>query len=302
MKLNEIESFVAVAETGSIQDAARRLHLTQSAVSRVIQRFEKTVGSELFDRRSKPFRMTRAGENALVHCRRVLRAVDDFSSAFSDEAVPAGPFRLGLSHALSSFVARGPVEQLRRSFPDISVRIMCGWSNAHVEAVRAGELEAAAIMLSPDAVPPGDLSCTRLFLEPVRIIAARNTPDERLASLESMNDLGWVLLPDGCRYRSAMARAYQRRAREMNIAVESLGQEMLLSLVARGAGLGLSPVSTYASSDYARQIRVIDTAEFRSEVACWLVRSRHPGRFQAALDVFETGMRELIRQKDAIDE
>ncbi len=294
MKLNEIETFVAVAESRSVQDAALRLHLTQSAVSRLIQRFESEMGSELFNRKTKPFRLTRAGENALVHCRRVLRAVDDFSSDFSDTAPPAGPFRLGLSHALASFVARGPVEHLRKSFTGLSISVIASWSKDLMSRVVSGDLEAAVVMLAADGKPSADLLSRRLSMEQVQIIAPHDLDPDHTGSIEAMNNFGWILLPEGCRYRTTLRRSLERSSRPLNVAVESFGQELLLTLVGRGAGIGLAPPLMFRDTPFESSIRVVACPEFRLDVSVWLVRGRYPGRFSPAMDVLEARFLDIM--------
>jgi DNA-binding transcriptional LysR family regulator len=71
--LDEIRTFVVLAETGSLQRAAERLFLTPSAVTRQIQRLEGVLKTPLLDRRVKPGRITREG-----------RAVGRCGPAFED--------------------------------------------------------------------------------------------------------------------------------------------------------------------------------------------------------------------------
>jgi DNA-binding transcriptional LysR family regulator len=74
MNLQDIEAFVAVAETGSVNRAAARLNLTQPATTRRIQHFEAAIGdAPLFNRTLKPAALTALGGHVLEHCRRVLR-------------------------------------------------------------------------------------------------------------------------------------------------------------------------------------------------------------------------------------
>ncbi len=294
MKLNEIETFVAVAESRSVQDAALRLHLTQSAVSRLIQRFEAEMGSELFNRTTKPFRLTRAGENALVHCRRVLRAVDDFSADFSDQSPPAGPFRLGLSHALTSFAARGPVEHLRKSFPGLSISAIASWSRDLMSQVISGDLEAAVVMLAADGQPSADLLSRRLSMESVQIIAPRDLDPGHTRSIDAMNDFGWILLPEGCRYRTALRRSLERSSKPLNVAVESFGQELLLTLVGQGAGIGLAPPLMFRDTPFESGIRLVECPEFGLDVSVWLVRGRYPGRFSPAMEALEARLLDIM--------
>jgi DNA-binding transcriptional LysR family regulator len=297
MKLNEMLSFLAVAEVGSVQDAGRRLGLTQSAVSRLVQRLEAEIGAELFDRSSKPFRLTRAGESALVHCRRVLRAIDDFSSEFSVDAAPSGPFRLGLTHAMSSFAARAPVEHARRLFPDLSIRLSNDWTPRLLDQVRKGDLDAAVIVQGPDQTLTADLQVRMLQQERVHIIAPASLDSRSTETLEQMNEIGWALLPSGCHYRSAIRRALERSGRAMNVAVEAFDQELLVLLVARGTALGLVPLSMLVETPFTDQVRIVDCPDFRLDVSFWFVRGRHPGRMSPVMDAVEARIVDILATK-----
>src|SRR6202034_3837020 len=109
VKLNEIRTFVTVARTGSIQAAARQLNMTQSAVSRLVQRLELDLGATLFDRQSKPLALTHDGRVALEYGQRVLHAAEAFSEALSPAALPSGVLRIGAAHVLAELVAERPL-------------------------------------------------------------------------------------------------------------------------------------------------------------------------------------------------
>ncbi|HMA01711.1 MAG TPA: LysR family transcriptional regulator, partial [Gemmatimonadaceae bacterium] len=91
--LDEIRTFVVLAEAGSLQRAAERLFLTPSAVTRQIQRLEATLKMPLLDRRVKPARITREGRTALDSGRQMLRIMDDLKATGSKDAEPSGIFR-----------------------------------------------------------------------------------------------------------------------------------------------------------------------------------------------------------------
>src|SRR5690349_18138213 len=83
--LDEIRTFVVLAESGSLQRAAERLFLTPSAVTRQIQRLEATLQTPLLDRRVKPGRITREGRAVLDRGREMLRIMDDLKATGSTD-------------------------------------------------------------------------------------------------------------------------------------------------------------------------------------------------------------------------
>ena len=68
MELNQLETFLAVAEERSFSRAAVRLHRTQPAISQVIRKLEESVGETLFDRAARDGSLTAAGGPAAGLC------------------------------------------------------------------------------------------------------------------------------------------------------------------------------------------------------------------------------------------
>jgi len=108
MNIVDLESFVTVAESGSIVGAAARLHLTQSAITRRIQNLEEALGVELFDRQSRPIQLTAAGKATYEAAKPVLCSVNELKSAVVLNGEPSGSF------VLASHEGSGRALSLRR--------------------------------------------------------------------------------------------------------------------------------------------------------------------------------------------
>lgn len=195
MKLNEIRTFVAVAEAQSVQEAANRLHLTQSAVSRLIQRLEAEVGTTLFDRQSKPLTLTRDGQTALAHARRVLEAVEGLGDAFAGSGQPAGILRLGATHVLSRLLAGDALDDVRTAFPGLTVRLSADWSNPLLDQLDGGALDGALVLTAEDGMPRAELHGRRLAQEEISVVGSPELVARTRGSLAAMNAVGWVLQP-----------------------------------------------------------------------------------------------------------
>ena len=155
MNLREIAAFVAVADSGSLRKAARRLNLSQPAVSRRVKAFEDaTGGGALLDGTSKPPALTPQGRAMLLQCRRVLKAVDELNIAAASGDGPFGEFRVGVPPGLGDSVLGQPLEDLRRRYPTIRLSVETRWTPALVAGVRDGSLDFAIALLNSSQYVP----------------------------------------------------------------------------------------------------------------------------------------------------
>src|SRR5512137_2081798 len=74
--LRQLRAFAAVHDAGSVSSAARKVHLTQPALSRRVSELESALGVRLFDRTGGRLRLTSEGESLLAHSRNVLAEVE----------------------------------------------------------------------------------------------------------------------------------------------------------------------------------------------------------------------------------
>jgi DNA-binding transcriptional LysR family regulator len=75
-EIRQVLAFVAIVDTGSFTLAAKRLNLTQSAISHSLRSLEDSLNTRLLDRKGKNHCLTATGEIFLTHCRAVLTELD----------------------------------------------------------------------------------------------------------------------------------------------------------------------------------------------------------------------------------
>src|SRR5438093_7844883 len=112
MDADALRTLVAVGESGSINRASHRLHVSQPTVTRRIQRLERSLGVALFDRRTKPLALTPGGRRALERARDALAALDALRTAGTGGDALPPEFRLGVAHSLADVALAAPAEGL----------------------------------------------------------------------------------------------------------------------------------------------------------------------------------------------
>lgn len=171
MDTDFLQTFVLVAETGSMAEAARRQDLTPAAVAQQVRALERELGAALVARAGRTVLPTPAGHRLLEHAGEVVRNVGSLRTAVRDDVV-AGELRLGaINTALHTLLPR-LLGRLARAHPDVRVFIRSAVSQQLLEAVQSDELDAA-VCLHPGFALPKSMAWEQLRQEPLVVLAPK---------------------------------------------------------------------------------------------------------------------------------
>jgi DNA-binding transcriptional LysR family regulator len=299
--LDEIRTFVVLAESGSLQRAAERLFLTPSAVTRQIQRLEATLKTPLLDRRVKPGRITREGRAVLDGGRHMLRIMDDLKASGSKDAEPSGILRVGLSHALAQPSLVASIQRLTSRFGRLRPVLSTDLRLKLIEQVRTGELDVALAFLATDDPAPGDVASSVLAAERLVLVRARGPqPRPRRSSKSKDRDLDarWVLNPPGCFIRRSLEARLRELGSPFEVASEINNIDMQLSLVASGIGLGLIPARFLASHPKRRRLERITRSGISIEASIVFMQAGHLGRLEPAATFLQEELRDHFAERE----
>jgi DNA-binding transcriptional LysR family regulator len=301
MNIPDLEAFIAVVETGSIGGASLRLNLTQPGVTRRVQSLEQSLGIPLLDRSSKPPRLTAAGRAAYDQARRVMHAVQEMTTALEPDGEPQGDLRVGVSSGLGDLALAEPVDRMRAAYPQLHLRAAVGWSESLLQSVRAGTLDAAAVLTLDSRHPPKGLTGEPLVTEGVVIVAGHDLDLCESGRLDDLARVPWVLDHEGCSFRRVVAEALAARQRALVSGIEVSGAELQLSLIARGHGVGMVLPLMLERSAFRDAVRVVPVADFGPMFTVWLVHSPYLGRLAAPIRCFRDALVAMIHAAPAPD-
>ncbi len=171
--LEQVRSFVAVAESEHISKAAASLFLTQGAVTQQVRHFERAVGLPLLEREGRGIRLTDAGRTLAVACRAALRAIQVLEdTAESMKTLQAGSLHLGASPTCASYYLPSRLAEFAQQHAGIKLNVTIESSADLNRHVLTGALDCALI----EGEPSPDLLAVVLAHDELILVAHRDHP------------------------------------------------------------------------------------------------------------------------------
>lgn len=144
LDLDQLQTFVAIADSGSFTRAAEEVFRTQSAVSMQMRRLEDRIGKPLFEREGRTNRLTEEGERLLTYARRMLHLSRETLAAFDDRRLE-GTLRIGTPDDYADRFLPEIMGRFVRSNPRVELTVLCEPTANLVEHIKRGHLDLALI-------------------------------------------------------------------------------------------------------------------------------------------------------------
>lgn len=239
MNLHHLRLFRAVAADGTLTGAARRLNLSQSALSTQIKALEASLGHALFERRGRSLVLTEAGRIALDHADAIFRTADDLAAVMRETGNVRRALRVG---ALATLSRNFQMEFLHPLVGRRDVEVVLR-SGSQAELLR--ELDSLALdVVLTNLAPPREADTPWLVHQigeqPVSLIG---TP-KRVAGRDMQQLLrheALVLPAKDSALRAGFDALMARYGLSPHVAAEADDMAMLRLLAREGAGLAVIP-------------------------------------------------------------
>ncbi|MGO9173431.1 MAG: LysR family transcriptional regulator [Rhodomicrobium sp.] len=233
LSLRSLDIFVQIAENGGMSPAARRMGLTQSAISQMIANLEASLGVQLFDRQVRPIALTPAGGILLDKARGLLLAARDAIKSVREPATRAFPkLNLCLVESIAGTIGPDLVKNIKDFAGLWSVH--AGLHSQHNRALLTRE---ADIVLTPDALEDqANVERHEILKEPYFIVLPKDFEGDAgsLAALAGEHDIVRFSA------RTMLGRQIERHLRRLKVdakgRVEFDNSDAIMAMVAGGLG------------------------------------------------------------------
>jgi DNA-binding transcriptional LysR family regulator len=144
LDLDQLQTFIMIADTGSFTRAADEVHRTQSAVSMQMRRLEERIGKPLFEKEGRLNRLSEEGERLLGYARRLIHLNRETLSAF-DDARLEGVIRIGTPDDYADRFLPEIMARFSRSNPKVELTVICEPTPGLVDHIKRGNLDLALV-------------------------------------------------------------------------------------------------------------------------------------------------------------
>ncbi len=192
LDLHLLVQFVVLARTKNFTRAAEELHLSQSALSRAIQKLEDQLGQPLFERKPREIVLTDLGGLLLDRAKEILKLMEDTFSELS-EAGKRGRVRLGAIPTIAPYFLPTLLASFAKKHPEISVIVQEDTTDMLIKRCSHGEIDVALLALP---IITRQLDIEPLFDEELLLLLPLGHPLEakKKITAESVNGYPFVML------------------------------------------------------------------------------------------------------------
>ncbi len=243
MRLEQLQAFLAVVETGNFQQAAQKCGVSQSTISRQVQSLEATVGLSLFHRQGNA-KLTLGGDRLLPHAKKICQIWATAEQELID--LQAGKqTELCVAGIPSACAYQLPpiLQKFSRAYPNVQLRVTTLGSDRALKVLKDGLIDIAIVMNNPFLNASSDMVVTKLYEEEIQLLLPIQHPlsKKEVINWKDLNNFPQAVFKDGYGLQRLVQDQFNRQGIRLNAALELNALEAFRGVVKQGSLIALLP-------------------------------------------------------------
>ncbi len=256
MEFYHLRSFVAVAQTGNLTQAAKRLYTTPPAISAHIKTLEEELSTPLFTRSSKGMTLTEKGKLLLAKAQITLdSAVDLVNLAANNQHEVIGTFRFASNVSIEQAKLIELASNLHENCPGISLDLHQQSTGKTLDEVRSHQLDGGYIF----GDIPDDFIGITVRQQPITTLAPLNFDLNNTLTVSQLSQQPWIMMGEYCPFDNVLT---EKLGSEMSSVLKSSDDGTRLALVKAGYGLSFVTVEEALIAEKDKQAQRLTMLDF----------------------------------------
>lgn len=252
MELDQLRYFLKVAERGNFTRAAEDLMISQSALSRSVQKLEDELGQPVLERKTRSVVLTEAGLLFQSRAHQVLSILEDTKAEITDDGV-SGRIRVGAIPTIAPYYLPKILQEFSDDYPKSTLVVQENTTDELLKCCAQGDIDLAILALP---VPAKYLESEELFDEELLLVLPPNHPlvDKKNIRLTDVEPYPFVLL-DEAHCLSDNIVSFCRQRSFQPVGVERTSQlVMVQELVSLSHGVSMVPQMARVLDQSSRRV------------------------------------------------
>jgi len=291
--IGELQAFIAVAEKSSFRAAAQSLFLSQPALSRRIDKLERDLKCQLFERTTRRVSLTDAGRQFLTHA---LAVMDELERAYqgleAKAAVRTGKVTIACVPSVANHVLPSVLKDFAKANPAVRVKVIDESAQVVMDSVISGHADFGLNFLGSQEA---ELDFTPIRAERYVVVVTGNHPLARRKTVawRSLESETLVSVSSTSGNRLLIDSAFSKMSKRPSIQYEINHVTGAINLVAAGLGIAIVPGLALDSQLYPGLIGIplVDPAITRTLGLIMRKGDKLHGVAQALADTLTTAIR-----------
>lgn len=248
-----LKNFLAITRHKSVAAAAKEIGLTAAAAGQQVQQLEADIGVELFDRTKRSLSLNHQGKSLIEPIQDIIARYEALGSDFKSDL--SGTIVLGALVSTLMGAFGNALNKIKRSYPELEVKLIAGLSSNFLDQVLDGTLDAAIVTESPYALPQ-HVQWTELYKEPMILIMPTPLSKKGGKTPDQDSDLAFIRFERNTWTGHLVDQTL--RANKLNIkeGMELNSVEAIIELVRQGLGYSIVPQLANIAWDSDRQLMI----------------------------------------------
>jgi DNA-binding transcriptional LysR family regulator len=263
MRLEQLQAFLAVAETGSFQKAARQCNVTQSTISRQIQGLEEEVGTPLLHRTHNA-KLTVAGDRFLSRARRICQEWTTGVAELQDLMAGKQPeLCIAAIQSVCAYQLPPVLQRFCREYPQVQLRVTALGSDRALKVLKDGLVDLVIVQHNRFLTASPEMVIDKLYAETIEVLMAADHPLTVFDPVpwEKLAPYPQVVFKDGYGMQRLVQDQFNKQGATLNAALELNTLEAFRGVVRQGELIALLPKSAIAELHLDPRLAVRSTTE-----------------------------------------
>ena len=268
MEFYHLRSFVAVAQTGNLTQAAKRLYSTPPAVSAHIKSLEEELATLLFIRSSKGMALTEKGQLLLKKAQVTLdSAVDLVNLAADNQHEIIGSFRLGNNLSVEQVKLAELAINIQENCPGISLTIHQQSSGKTLQDIRSQQLDGGYIF---GDIPDDFIGVSVQDLK-ITTVAPLTFDTSKIFTVSDLSQQPWIMMGEYCPFDDLLK---SQLGNNIPSVLKSSDDGTRLDLVKNNFGLSFITLDEARVAEASKTVQIISTLDFATQLHFVIAKSR----------------------------